>query len=104
MLFKYFKNKGYYNVKIKSSYAKIIGNKFFELNFNIDAGNKYYFNDITMKVDTNFSDENFSKLGKIFKNLKGKKYSINSLNKILKEIDSIALQKEFVFINAKYES
>ena len=103
LLFKYFKNKGYYNVKIKSSYAKIIGNKFFELNFNIDAGNKYYFNDITMKIDTDFSDENFSKLDKIFKNLKGKKYSINSLNKILKEIDLIALQKEFVFINAKYE-
>ena len=103
LLFKYFKNKGYYNVKIKSSYAKIIGNKFFELNFNIDAGNKYYFNDITMKIDTDFLDENFSKLDKIFKNLKGKKYSINSLNKILKEIDSLALQKEFVFINAKYE-
>ena len=103
LLFKYFKNKGYYNVKIKSSYAKIIGNKFFELNFNIDAGNKYYFNDITMKIDTDFSDENFTKLDKIFKNLKGKKYSINSLNKILNEIDSIALEKEFVFINAKYE-
>ena len=73
LLFKYFKNKGYYNVKIKSSYAKIIGNKFFELNFNIDAGNKYYFNDITMKIDTDFLDENFSKLDKIFKNLKCKK-------------------------------
>ena len=42
----YYKNKGYFNVKLKSSYAKNINNEFFELNFNIDAGQKYYFNDI----------------------------------------------------------
>ncbi len=103
LLFKFFKNKGYYNVKIKSSYAKTIDNKFFELNFNIDAGNKFYFNEISINVDENFSKENFSELNRTFKRLKGKKYSINSLNKILKEIDSIALNKEFVFMNAKYE-
>ena len=103
LLLNYYKNKGYYNVEIKSSYAKTIDKEFFELNFNIDAGDKFYFNNISMKIDEDFSDENFSKLDKIFKNLKGKRYSVNSLNKILKEIDLIALQKEFVFINAIYE-
>ena len=39
---KYYKKKGYYNVDIKSSYAKNINNEFFELNFNIDAGEKYF--------------------------------------------------------------
>ena len=33
-------------LNIKSSYAKNINNEFFELNFNIDAGEKYFFNDI----------------------------------------------------------
>ncbi len=102
LLLKFFKNKGYYNVKIKSTYAKTIEDKFFELNFNIDSGEKFYFNDISLKIDDNFADENFLKLDKIFKKLKGKKYSLNSLNNILKEIDLIALKKEFVFINAKY--
>ncbi len=102
LLFKYFKNKGYYDIKINSSYAKTIDNEFFELNYNINAGQKYFFNKISLKVDDNFLDENFTELEKIFKNLEGKKYSINSLNKITKEIDKIALQKEFVFINAKY--
>jgi len=102
LLFKFFKNKGYYNVKIKSSFAKTIDNQFFELNFNIDAGDKYYFNEISMKIDENFIEENFSELDKIFNDLKGKRYSVKLLNKILKEIDLIALKKEFVFINAKY--
>ncbi len=102
LLFKYFKNKGYYDIKINSSYAKTIDNEFFELNYNINAGQKYFFNKISLKVDDNFQDENFTELEKIFKNLEGKKYSINSLNKITKEIDKLALQKEFVFINAKY--
>ena len=38
----------------------------------------------------------------VFLELKNTPYSLNSINKIIKEIDKIALQKEFVFINAKY--
>ena len=43
LLKNYYKNKGYYNVNVKSSYAKNINNKYFELNFNIDAGEKILF-------------------------------------------------------------
>ena len=102
LLLKFYKNKGYYNVKVKSSFAKTIDNKFFELNFNIDAGEKFYFNKISLKLDKNFTDENFDNLKNIFADLKGKKYSTKSVNRISKEIDTLALQKEFVFINAKY--
>ena len=34
--------------------------------------------------------------------LKGKTYSINRIDKILKEIDKIVIQKQFEFINASY--
>ena len=34
--------------------------------------------------------------------LKGKNYSINRIDKILKEIDKIVIQKQFEFINASY--
>ena len=102
LLIKFFKNKGYYNVNIKSSSAKVVDNNKFYLTFNIDAGDKYYFNDISLKFDDNYSEESFSNFIKIFKDLKGKKYSVKSLNKVLNEIDKKALQKEFVFINAKY--
>ncbi len=103
LLSEFFKKKGYYNVKIKSSYARNINNKFFELSFNIDSGVKFFFNDIVIKIDESFDDENFSRINRIFKNLRGKKFSPKSLDDLTKEIDKIALKKEFVFINTKYD-
>ncbi len=102
LLTNYYKNKGYYNVIIKSSSAKVVNNDFFELTFNIDAGQKYYFNDITLSTTEQFEKESFSNILKIFIELKNETYSLNAIDKIIKEIDKIALQKEFVFINAKY--
>ena len=39
----YFKDNGYYNVKINSSFAKLIDDNNFELIFNIDSGSKIFF-------------------------------------------------------------
>ena len=103
LLTNFFKNKGYYNAKITSSFAKVIDENNFKLVFNIDSGNKYYFNDIKLSVSDDYTGENFDKLNKIFAKLKNKIYSLNSIKDILNEIDLIALQKEFVFINAKYD-
>ena len=103
LLKKYYKNKGYFNVKIKSSYAKNINNEFFELNFNIDAGQKYYFNNISLVDNENFNIENFTQLNQKLLKLKGEKYSLKKLNLLIDEIDNLALQKEFVFLNTKYD-
>jgi len=102
LLINYYKNKGYYNVVIKSSSAKVVNNDYFELTFNIDSGNKYYFNKISLDISDQYEKDSFLDFENIFKDLEGKSYSLNSINKIVKEIDKIALQKEFVFINAKY--
>ena len=103
LLKNYFKNKGYYNVLIKSSSAKVIDENNFVLTFNIEAGKKYYFNNINLNVTDDYAKENFSNFFEIFNKLKGKAYSLNSIKKIINEIDKTALQKEFVFINAKYK-
>ena len=103
LLTNFFKNKGYYNAKITSSFAKVIDENNFKLVFNIDSGNKYFFNDIKLTVSDDYTGENFKKLNKIFAKLKNKIYSLNAIKDILNEIDLIALQKEFVFINAKYD-
>ena len=42
----FYKNRGFYNVKIKSATALINEQNQFELIFNINAGDKFYFNDI----------------------------------------------------------
>ena len=91
LLKKFYKNKGYYNVKIKSSYAKNINNKFFELTFNIDAGEKYFFNEFKLNFESNLNDENLKKIDKITKKLKDEKFSEKELKKLLENIDKIAL-------------
>ncbi len=103
LLNKFYKNRGYYNVKIKSSYATVENNKNFKLIFSIDAGEKFYFNDFFLNITGDFADKNFTKINDLFKKLKGSYYSIKSINEIKNEINKIALQKEFVFIDAKFE-
>ena len=99
----YYQRKGYYNVNVKSSYAKNINNKFFELNFNIDSGEKFFFNDISIEINDDFNKENFVKINNDIKKLKGKKYSSKIVNKTLDEIDQILLLREFLFLNTKYD-
>jgi len=100
LLNNYYKNQGYYNIKIESSYAKFIGNDKFELIYNISSGKKFFFNDLKVVLPIDYDDKNFANLDKIFTKLKGKSYSLNSIDKILKEIDKIVLNKEYEFLNA----
>ncbi len=99
----YYQKKGYYNVNIKSSYAKNIQNEFFELIFNIDAGKKFFFNNISIEMNDNFNENNFSKINQKIIELKGKRYSSKTIEKISDDIDEILLNKEFLFLNSKYD-
>jgi len=103
LLYNFYKNKGYYNVSVESSSAKVIDESNFELIFNINAGKKYYFGQIDLIVPDEYSTESFQKIIMIQKNLEGKIYSLDKIKKILNKIDEIALTKEFEFINAKYK-
>ncbi len=100
LLKNYYLNKGYYNVEVNSSFAKIVDENEFELIFNINANEKYYFNDLDIILPENFDQTNFNKLKDTFADLKGEYYSINSINKILDKIDQITLNEEFLSISA----
>jgi len=71
--------------------------------FHINAGEKYYFNNLKLNIPENYSIDNFKNILNLFDKLKGKIYSLNKIEKILNEIDKIVLTKEFEFINAKYD-
>jgi len=103
LLESFYKNNGYYNVKINSSFAQIIDDKYFELVFNIDAGKKYYFNDLSLNVPIEYNEKDFENLNKLLKNLKSKTYSFNRIGEILEEIDTIALNNNYEFISATYK-
>ena len=102
LLKEFYLNKGYFNVKIKSSYAKNIDNKLFELSFNIESGEKYYFDSVSADLKSIFKDEYSIEIMSVLNELKGQKYSQKKLNKVLEEINKIALQNEYVFIDTEY--
>jgi len=100
LLNNFYKNNGYYNVKINSSFAKLITDNNFELIFNIDPGSKIYFGKLDLNIPSDFDENNFSSIRKLFKKTKGKPYSINTIDKILEEIDYITTQEQYKFIKA----
>ena len=103
LLDNFYKNKGYYDTNIESSFANYLGNDKFELIYNIYTGKKYYFNDLTLELPIDYDEVNFKKLNSIFANLKGKKYSINSIDKIIKEIDKIVLNEQYEFLKSSVD-
>ena len=102
LLTNYYKNKGFYDVKVESTFAKIYNNENFSLNFKINSGKKFYFNEIKFTIPDDYSSENFDIFNKIFQKLSGQNYSLSAIDKIIKEINKIALIEEFEFIDAKY--
>jgi len=99
LLENFYKNKGYYNVKILNSFAEFDTNGFFKLIFNIDAGKKYYFNKFSLNLPIDYNQNDFNKIKKTFSKLENEAYSLNKLNKILNEIDIIASNRLYDFIS-----
>ena len=100
LLANFYKNNGYYNVKINSSFAKLIDDNNFELIFNIDSGPKIFFGKLSLSLPADFDENNFSSIKRLFKKIEGKPYSINTIDKILDEIDSITTLEQYKFIKA----
>ena len=100
LLLNFYKNKGYYNAVIESSFAKYIQDNNFELIYNINSGKKFFFKDIKLTLPEDFDKKNFNSLENLFLKINEKPYSINTITKILKEIDKITLKKQYEFITS----
>jgi len=100
LLTNFYKNNGYFKVNINSTFANYLGDDKFELIFNITPGIKYFFNDLDLKLPLDYDEDNFLQLKSLFLNLKGKPYSLNSINELLKQIDKIVLSEQYEFLKA----
>ncbi len=103
LLNNFYKNNGYYNVKINSSYAKLIEDNYFEIVFNIDAGEKFYFNNLSINLPTDYNKNDFINISNLLESFKGKTYSLNRIEDILDEIDLIAINENYEFVSATYD-
>ena len=100
LLKNFYLNRGYYNVKINSSFAKLIEQNEFELIYNIDPGEKILFNEFTLNFPQDFNLSNYKKLNKYFEDLHLKPYSLNDVEKIIDEIQIITTNDQFESVNA----
>ena len=100
LLKNFYLNKGYYNVKINSSFAKIIEQNEFELIYNIDPGEKILFNEFKFNFPEDFNLTNYKRLNKYFEDLHLEPYSLNAVQKIIDEIQFITTDEQFESVKA----
>ena len=100
LLKNFYLNKGYYNIKINSSFAKSTNNEEFELIFNIKPNQKIFFGDLKISLPNDFDKKNYFSLNTFFEEIKGEPYSINRVEEILNEVDQITLDEEYKTVRA----
>ena len=54
LLNNFYKNKGFFNVVIESSFANYLGNDEFEIIYNISSGKKFYFNEFNLNLPLDY--------------------------------------------------
>jgi len=100
LLKNFYLNKGYYSVVIENAFSQLIDNEYFALTYNINAGNKFKFNELNLVIAEDFDERKFSKINKVFNKLKNNHYSLSQIEKLLDTIDQIALSENYDFIDA----
>ncbi len=100
LLKNFYLNKGYYNVVINSSFAKMTDDETFELVFNIDANSKIFFGDLKIDLPSDFSETNYQEVVKFFNKLENEPYSINRVEDIVEKIEMITINEQYESIKA----
>ena len=100
LLKNFYLNKGYYNVVVNSSFAKMNDDQSFELIFNIDANSKLFFGELKIDLPNDFSKSNYEDVVKFFRKLENEPYSINRINDIVEKIETITVNEQYESIKA----
>jgi outer membrane protein insertion porin family len=95
LLKNFYLNKGYHDVEINTSFAKLIKNNEFELIYNINANQKFYFDNVELELIADFNKDNYLDVYKFFDDLKGKSYSIYKIRDIINKIENISIYEQF---------
>ena len=100
LLINFYKNKGFYNVKIESNTVNYSTKNDFQLVFNIDSGERFYFNNFIINLPESYDQKYFTKIQKRLNKSKGEFYSYKVLENILSEIEKIAFNENYEFVDA----
>ena len=100
LLVSFYKNQGYYNVSILDETVQFDDQKNFKIVFNIDSGKKFYFGNFNINLPKDFEKSYFDKIEKKLNKFSGEKYSFKIIEKMLTQIEKIASNKQYEFVNA----
>ena len=100
LLINFYKNQGYYNVSILDETVQFDDEQNFKIVFNIDSGKKFYFGNFNIDLPDDFEKSYFEKISKKLNKFSGKKYSFKVIEKMLSQIEKIASNKQYEFVNA----
>ena len=100
LLTNFYKNYGYYDIQILSNTAQYNDSGFI-LTYNIDAGEKYTFDKLTLSLPSNYDVEKFKKLSDNLKYYEGKIYSLNIIADIISDIENVASSNQYDFVDAR---
>jgi len=103
LLQNYYKNLGYYDAKIANTIAEFDEEGFFKLIFTIDSGELYYFNNFDLLLPEDYNKKDFQQLDNLFDKLKETKYSLEKLTLILRQIEAIASERLYDFIDVDFD-
>ena len=92
LLKNYYRNKGYYEVDVKSTNVEYSEGEGFILTYNINAGKRYKFKKISLDVSDALDKTAFMPLEKEFNKLIGNYYSQRKLKRVLEKIDKLSEQ------------
>ena len=97
----FYKNKGYYDVKINTTNVNYLENEGFLLTFNIDAGIRYKISDVSINLSDDYTKDDFLEVEKKLNKLKNKYYSLNKIKKILDKINKLSEIKDYQFLTSE---
>ena len=100
LLINFYKNQGYYNVTILDETVQFDDEQNFKIVFNIDSGKKFYFGNFNIDLPEDFEKNYFEKIKKKLNKFSGEKYSFKIIEKMLTQIEKIANNKQYEFVNA----
>ncbi len=103
LLTNYYKSLGYYDVTIESTSAQLLDSSNIELNYTINAGERYVIDKISTKIDPVYDKKIFFPLEKIYREISGDYYSPFKVKKILEELDNLIEINSLQFAEHKVE-
>jgi len=100
LLLNFYKNKGYFQATVLDESVEFDDNKNFNLIFNIESGEKFYFGKFIIDLPDSYDTKYFAKIEKKLNSFSGEKYSLKIIEKMLSELEKIAASKQYDFLNA----